>query len=83
MGLSVLCCPSVKTLPFPLCRPVSTVIAWVYERSGRSWPATVLLLGSMTTALPFIPVSFATVETALLLFPAVLVGKMKLRTKKQ
>jgi len=60
----------------------SPVFAWVYERSRRSLLAAVIMFGSMTTALSFIPLSFTTVGAVILLFPAVLLAEKRIRRKR-
>jgi len=60
----------------------SPVFAWVYERSRRSLLAAVIMFGSMTTALHFIPLSFSTVGTVILLFPTVLLAEKRIRRKR-
>jgi hypothetical protein len=48
----------------------SPVFAWVYERSGRSFLAAVILFGSMMTAMAVIPVSIMTAGALIMGIPA-------------
>ena len=57
----------------------SPAFAWVYERSRRSLLAVIIMFGSMTTALDLIPLSFTTVMTLILIFPAAFLVEKKFR----
>ena len=60
----------------------SPVFAWAYERSRRSLLPVIVMFGSMTTALNYVPLSFTTVGTVILLFPALLVAEKRIRRKR-
>lgn len=51
---------------------ISPAIAWVYERSGRSLLAAIVMFGSMTTSLYFIPLTAVVLVTTVLVVPATL-----------